>query len=272
AQDLRRDEHRLHRCREPDSRHGRARGDAARDRPARRRPHRAPCGCDRDGIARRAIGRGACRAAGDAGTHRPPHPGGLRLRAPRRMLLSAPGAIGPLRLKNRVIMAPMGTNYGTTDGFSTDRDKRYYAERARGGVALIVTEAMNVSAGARNHTNSLCVFHDSFIPGLAAVVDAIHGDGALAVAQLNHRGQLLRRSVLGMEPVGPSPGRTPGTGEPVRALGESEIRAIQRDFVDAARRLRWAGYDGVEIHAANGYLFHQFFSERFNRRDDQYGG
>ena len=109
-----------------------------------------------------------------------------------------------MRLKNRIIMAPMGTNYGTTDGFSTDRDKRYYSERARGGVALIVTEAMNVSAGARNHTNSLCVFHDRFIPGLSAVVQAIHDNGALAVAQLNHRGQLLRRSVLGMEPVGPS--------------------------------------------------------------------
>jgi 2,4-dienoyl-CoA reductase-like NADH-dependent reductase (Old Yellow Enzyme family)/thioredoxin reductase len=188
------------------------------------------------------------------------------------MLLEQPGTIGPMRLKNRVIMAPMGTNYGTSDGFSTDRDTRYYAERARGGVAMIVTEAMNVSAGARNHTNSLCVFHDRFIPGLSAVVRAIHDNGALAVAQLNHRGQLLRRSVLGMEPVGPSAGHHPATGEPVRALLISEVHAIQRDFLDAARRLWRAGYDAVEIHAANGYLFHQFFSERFNHRNDQYGG
>src|SRR5215469_7468337 len=188
------------------------------------------------------------------------------------MLLQQPGTIGPLRLKNRVIMAPMGTNYGTSDGFSTDRDKRYYAERAKGGVALIVTEAMNVSPGARNHTNSLCVFHDRFIPGLRAVVDAIHDHGALAAAQLNHRGQLLRRSVLGMEPVGPSEGQNPATGEPVRALRVDEIHAIQRDFVEAARRVQRSGYDAVEIHAANGYLFHQFFSSRFNRRDDEYGG
>jgi 2,4-dienoyl-CoA reductase-like NADH-dependent reductase (Old Yellow Enzyme family)/NADPH-dependent 2,4-dienoyl-CoA reductase/sulfur reductase-like enzyme len=177
-----------------------------------------------------------------------------------------------MRLKNRVIMAPMGTNYGTSDGFSTDRDKRYYRERAKGGVALIVTEAMNVSAGARNHTNSLCVFHDRFIPGVSAVVQAIHDNGALAVAQLNHRGQLLRRSVLGMEPVGPTAGRNPATGEPVRALRADEVHAIQRDFLDASRRLWRSGYDAVEIHAANGYLFHQFFSERFNRRDDDYGG
>ena len=73
-------------------------------------------------------------------------------------------------------MAPMGTNYGTTDGYSTDRDKRYYAERAKGGVAMIVTEAMNTSAEARNHNNSLCTYHDSFIPGLAALVKAIHDE------------------------------------------------------------------------------------------------
>jgi len=190
----------------------------------------------------------------------------------RPKLLQRPGTIGPLRLKNRVIMGPMGTNYGTTDGFSTERDKQYYAERAKGGVAMIITEAMNISGGARNHNNSLCVFHDRFIPGLTAVVRAIKNNGALTVAQLNHRGQLLRRSVLGMEPVGPTAGRHPATGEPVRALRVDEIRAIQRDFLDAARRVWYAEYDAVELHAANGYLFQQFFSPRFNRRDDRYGG
>lgn len=190
----------------------------------------------------------------------------------RPKLLQRPGMIGPLRLKNRVIMGPMGTNYGTSDGFSTERDKLYYAERAKGGVAMILTEAMNISASARNHNNSLCVFHDRFIPGLNAVVRAIKDNGALAVAQLNHRGQLLRRTVLGMEPVGPTAGRHPATGEPVRALRADEIRSIQRDFLDAARRLWRAEYDAVELHAANGYLFQQFFSPRFNRRDDRYGG
>jgi 2,4-dienoyl-CoA reductase-like NADH-dependent reductase (Old Yellow Enzyme family)/NADPH-dependent 2,4-dienoyl-CoA reductase/sulfur reductase-like enzyme len=188
------------------------------------------------------------------------------------MLLNEPGLIGPLRLKNRIIMAPMGTNYGTTDGFATDRDKRYYAERARGGVAMIVTEAMNISPGARNHHNSLCVFHDAFIPGLSAMVDAIKAHGVYMVGQLNHRGHLLRRSVLGMEPVGPTAGTSPATGEPVRALRMDEIRGLERDFLESARRLRTAGYDAVEIHAANGYLFHQFFTPRFNRRTDAYGG
>ena len=113
-----------------------------------------------------------------------------------KLLIAQPGRMGPLSLKNRIIMGPMGTNYGTTDGFSTERDKLYYAERARGGAAMIITEAMVITAGARNHTNSLCVFHDRYIPGLAAVVDAIHEGGALAAAQINHRGALINRSVL----------------------------------------------------------------------------
>jgi len=188
------------------------------------------------------------------------------------LLMAQPGEMGPLRLRNRIVMGPMGTNYGTGDGLSTERDKLYYAERARGGAAMIITEAMVVSAGARNHRNSLCIHHDRFVPGLAAVVEAIHGGGALAVAQLNHRGGLLRRSVLGMEPVGPSDWTHPGTGEPIRGLEEREIRAIQADFLASARRAWEAGYDAVELHAANGYLFHQFFTGRINRRTDAYGG
>ena len=188
------------------------------------------------------------------------------------MLLSQPGQIGPLKLRNRVVMAPMGTNYGTTDGLSTERDRQYYAERARGGVGMIMTEAMVVTEFARPHHNSLCVYHDRFIPGLASVVDAIHAHGALVCAQLNHRGALLRRHVLNMEPVGPSPWKNPNTGDDVRPLAVTEIVEIQKQFVTATRRLYQAGYDGVEIHAGNGYLFQQFFTPRLNHRTDQYGG
>ncbi len=188
------------------------------------------------------------------------------------LLLAQPGTIGRIQMRNRIVMAPMGTNYGTSDGLASVRDQLYYAERARGGAAMIITEAMSISAGARNHTRSLGVFHDRFIPGLAEIVEAVHGEGAMAVGQLNHRGGLLRRSVLNMEPVGPSPWVNPNTGDPVRPLGVEEIQAIQRDFVEAGRRLWRAGYDGVEIHAANGYLFQQFFSRRINHRTDQYGG
>jgi len=188
------------------------------------------------------------------------------------VLLAQPGRIGPLALKNRVVMAPMGTNYSTTDGLSTERDKFYYAERARGGVAMIMTEAMVVTEHARPHHNSLCCYHDRFIPGLAGLVEVIKRHGAHVCGQLNHRGALLRRSVLNMEPVGPSPWHNPNTGDVVRPLAIEEIVAIQKLFVAAARRLRQAGYDGVEIHAGNGYLLQQFLTPRINQRDDRYGG
>ena len=188
------------------------------------------------------------------------------------MLLSQPGHIGPLKLRNRVVMAPMGTNYSTTDGLSTERDRMYYAERARGGVGMIMTEAMVVTEFARPHHNSLCVYHDRFIPGLASLVEAIKSHGALVCAQLNHRGALLRRHVLNMEPVGPSPWKNPNTGDDVRPLAVAEIIEIQKQFVASSRRVYQAGYDGVEIHAGNGYLFQQFFTPRLNHRSDQYGG
>ena len=188
------------------------------------------------------------------------------------MLLEQPGQLGPFRLKNRVIMAPMGTNYSTSDGISTERDKRYYEERAIGGVAMIMTEAMPVSEGARNHLNSMCIYHDRFIPGLAAVVETIRKHDVRVFGQLSHRGGLLKRSVLGMEPVGPSAWRNPNTGDEVRPLKVDEIRHIQGLFVAAVRRMMQAGYDGFELHGANGYLFHQFFTPRINKRTDQYGG
>lgn len=188
------------------------------------------------------------------------------------MLLAQPGQVGRLRLKNRVVMAPMGTNYSTTDGLSTERDRRYYEERAKGGVGMIMTEAMVVTEQARPHHNSLCCYHDRFIPGLANLVEAIKQHDCHVFGQLNHRGGLLRRSVLNMEPVGPSPWVNPNTGDKVRALSTEEIVGIQKLFVASARRLWLAGYDGVEIHAANGYLFQQFFSPRVNQRTDAYGG
>ena len=188
------------------------------------------------------------------------------------MLIARPGRMGPLRLRNRIIMGPMGTNFSTTDGLSTERDRLYYGERARGGAAMIITEAMSIQPGARSHVSSLWIYHDRFIPGLAGVVEAIHAGGALAVGQLNHRGALLKRSVLGMEPVTASDWHNPNTGEPARAVTLAEIEVIQQAYLDSARRLYRAGYDAVELHAANGYLFQQFFSPRINRREDRYGG
>ena len=190
------------------------------------------------------------------------------------MLLQQPGQIGPLRLKNRVIMGPMGTNYGTTDGFSTERDKLYYAERARGGVAMIITEAMVVS-GRRAQSSQLALrLPRSLHPGPQR---DRRGDPRQRRAGLSASsiiaGSCCAARCSAWSRSAPRRATIPATGEPVRALDRHEIAAIQREFLEPAPCGCWrAGYDAVEIHAANGYLFQQFFTPRFNRRDDDYGG
>src|SRR5258705_8755176 len=188
------------------------------------------------------------------------------------MLLQQPGRIGPLKLRNRVVMAPMGTNYSTTDGLSTTRDIHYYAERARGGVAMIMTEAMVVTEHARPHHNSLCCYHDRFIPGLASIVEAIKAHDCHVFGQLNHRGALLRRSVLNMEPVGPSPWRNPNTGDAVRPLTIPEITEIQKLFAASALRLMQAGYDGGRVPAGNGHLCQPCLTPDINFGPDRFEG
>ena len=186
------------------------------------------------------------------------------------MLIQQPGKLGPLTLKNRITLAPMGTNFSTCDGLVTERDKAYYAERAKGGVAMIMTAAMGINGQARAHRNTPVCYHDRFIPGLGSLVEAIKAHDCYVFGQLNHHGALLHEP--GMDPVGPSAWINPKTGDDVRPMSVAEIVEIQRDFASAARRLWIAGYDGVEVHAANGYLFQQFFTPRINQRTDEYGG
>jgi len=112
--------------------------------------------------------------------------------------------------------------------------------------------------------------HDRYIPGLASLVETIKAHDCVVFGQLNHHGALPHEP--GMDPVGPSDWINPKTGDPVRPMTVAEIVDVQRNSATAARRLWVAGYDGVEIHAANGYLFQQFFTPRINKRTDVYGG
>jgi 2,4-dienoyl-CoA reductase-like NADH-dependent reductase (Old Yellow Enzyme family)/thioredoxin reductase len=185
-------------------------------------------------------------------------------------LIQQPGMLGPLRLKNRITLAPLGTNFSSSDGLITERDKAYYAERAKGGVSMIMTSAMGVNGRARSHRFTPVCYHDRFIPGLASLVETIKAHDCHVFGQLNHHGALLHEP--GAVAVGPSDWINPKTGDPVRPMSADEIVEVQKDFASAARRLWVAGYDGVEIHAANGYLFQQFFTPRINKRTDAYGG
>jgi len=172
--------------------------------------------------------------------------------------------------RNRVVMAPMVTNFADKDGMVTDQLVSYYAERARGEVGTIVVEAASIG-------NSVCIAHrqigaydDRFIPGLSRLADAIRDGGAVALVQLCHGGPKILTAV-GLNTVSVSAVGV-RTGDIPRALSIEEFSQVRRDFVSAARRTKAAGFDGVEIHAAHFYLLSAAISPFTNHRSDQYGG
>ena len=186
-------------------------------------------------------------------------------------LLFAPLALRGMRLRNRINMAPMVTNYATSRGEATDRLIAYYATRARGGAGLITVEATVVSPNGRSFTHNLCIYDDLYVPGLRSLVDAVHAEGARIAIELYHAGRRTSAAIARSQPVGPS-AVPPRGGEVPRELTLSEIEQIQEDFVQAARRAKAAGFDAVTLHAAHGYLINAFLSPLANKRSDAYGG
>ncbi len=186
--------------------------------------------------------------------------------------LFEPVRIGPLALRNRIVLSPMEVDLGAREGTVTDRAVAYYAERARGGVGMIVVEATCVDAPEGLVSQyQLRADRDAFIPGLARLARAIRGAGARAVLQLQHAGRKASALLTGCQPVAPSVVAS-HTGETPRALSRDEIAALVDRYAEAAARARLAGFDGVEIHAAHGYLVSQFLSPVYNTREDEYGG
>jgi len=111
--------------------------------------------------------------------------------------LFSPFPIGNLRLKNRILMAAMGTNFSHPDGTVSDRAIAYYRERAKGGAGLIITETCPVSLPGRHRSRSICVYDDSFLPGLRRLADSIHAEGGAMALQLHHAGRLADPGVTG---------------------------------------------------------------------------
>jgi 2,4-dienoyl-CoA reductase-like NADH-dependent reductase (Old Yellow Enzyme family) len=188
-----------------------------------------------------------------------------------------------LTLANRIIVSPM-CQYSSVDGLSNDWHLVHLGTRAAGGAALVMTEASAVTPAGRISPQDLGIYDDGHVPGLAHIVRFIHSQKALAGIQLAHAGRkgstrrpweppgTVTPADGGWEPVGPT-SQPFVDGYPIpRALQTQEIAGVVEAFRAAARRALAAGFDIVEIHAAHGYLLHEFYSPLVNTRTDEYGG
>lgn len=180
-----------------------------------------------------------------------------------------PIIVKDLKLKNRLVMPPIGTDLASNKGEVTEKHLTYYKPRAR-GIGLVIVEHSYVDFGGRWTATQVGIHNDSLIPSLKKLVEVIHGSGAAAAIQINHSGGKCVESVCGMQPVGPSSIKY--WKEPTRGLDISEIKDLVHKFGDSAARAVVAGFDAVEIHAAHGWLLNEFTSPLTNKRTDQYGG
>ncbi len=183
--------------------------------------------------------------------------------------LLSPITIRNMTLSNRCVMPPMGTNLGTRDAMVSEANLAYIKRRARSGVGLVISEILGVHpTGAVG----IGIYDDKFIPGLQQMAEAIHKEGPMAVAQLHHAGREAFGQLKKGTAIGPSAIPSLVYGIPPKEMTREDIQMIVESFGQAAGRAKKAGFEGVEIHAAHGYLLTQFLSSLSNQRTDEYGG
>ena len=183
--------------------------------------------------------------------------------------LFSPIMVGRSEVKNRIVMAPMGANFEAVDGSVTEALIDYFEERARGEVGLIISPFAMVSSEQRIGT--LGIFSDRFIPGMSRLCGRVQSFGAKFVLQIAHPGGKAMRELTGKRPLAPSSIESLIYSERPRELTREEIEELIEEFVEAARRAKEAGCDGIEVHGAHTYLVGQFISPHTNRREDEYG-
>lgn len=185
--------------------------------------------------------------------------------------LFAPYTLGGIPLQNRICRSATNDYAGHTDGTVSDAQLHIYRTLAENEVGLIITGHCCVSADGRNDPHQNAAYDDRFIDGQRRLTDLVHSHGGKIVQQINHSGGKCPPAVIGGTPLAPSAGEY-APGVLARALTEQEIVRIQEDFASAAVRAKHAGFDGVQIHAAHGYLISQFIDPHTNHRTDAYGG
>jgi 2,4-dienoyl-CoA reductase-like NADH-dependent reductase (Old Yellow Enzyme family) len=176
-------------------------------------------------------------------------------------------ARGPA-MRNRFMLAPLTNSQSHPDGVLSDVEARWLTMRAEGGFGLTMTCAAHVQAVGQGFPGQLGVFADEHLPGLTGLAESIGANGSLSAVQLHHAGMRSPRELIGEDPVCPSVNEEFGA----RALRTEEVATLIEDFIAAAERAERAGFDGVELHGAHGYILCQFLSAEINQRADEYGG
>jgi len=171
-------------------------------------------------------------------------------------------------MKNRFMLAPLTNLQSGSDGIMSEDEFRWLTFRATGGFGLVMTCAAHVQRIGQGFPGQLGVFSDDHLPGLTRLAAKIKAEGSLSAVQLHHAGIRSPKDLIGENPVGPSEDAETGA----RALSEGEVEQLVEDFVAAAVRAERAGFDGVEIHGAHGYILCAFLSPETNRRTDKWGG
>ena len=185
----------------------------------------------------------------------------------------SPMTIRHMTVKNRIVMMPMGTNFGEQNGEMSFLHINYYEQRAKGGTGLLIVENASVdSPQGSNGTTQLRIDSDNYIPRLYKLCENVHKHGACIAIQINHAGASAMSSRIGMQPVSASDVPSKEGGEIPRPLVKEEILNIVRKYAEAARRAQICGFDAVEIHAGHSYLISQFLSPIYNKRTDEFGG
>jgi len=170
--------------------------------------------------------------------------------------------------KNRFMLAPLTNLQSHANGRLSDDEYHWLTMRARGGFGLTMTCASHVQAIGKGFPGQLGCFSDDHIEGLTRLAAGIKAEQSLAVLQIHHAGMRSPKAEIGGQPVCPSDDETTGS----RALTTEEVEQLGEDFITAAERAEKAGFDGVELHGAHGYILCQFLSPTINQRTDQYGG
>ena len=185
----------------------------------------------------------------------------------------SPLTVKNMTIKNRIVMMPMGTNYGEQNGEMSFLHINYYEQRAKGGTGLIIVENASIdSPQGSNGTTQLRIDHDNYLPRLFKFCENIHRYGTKIAIQINHAGASAISSRINMQPVSASDVPSKEGGEIPRPLSREEILHIVKKYGEAAKRAQTAGFDAVEIHAGHSYLISQFLSPITNKRTDEFGG